>query len=186
MSMIETLLATPPGFRSEAAARFVWQLDEQRRLLLADTRGLTPADLEWQPRPGMNTRGMLLAHIAFAEANLAEVGLFGKAVGRPQDVIGLTEEEEGMPLVPGAPPAPALAGKSLAYFVDLLAKARAHTRAAAVTLSDDDLERRIERPKRPDGTQRVFNPGWVLYHLIEHEAGHRAQINLIGHLQKSM
>ena len=29
---------------------------------------------------------------------------------------------------------------------------------------------------------RVFNVGWVLYHLIEHEAGHRGQINLLRHL----
>ena len=43
-------------------------------------------------------------------------------------------------------------------------------------------ERRVTRP-RPDGGTRVFNPGWVLYHLIEHEAGHHAQINLLRHLR---
>jgi len=29
----------------------------------------------------------------------------------------------------------------------------------------------------------VFNVGWVFYHMIEHEAGHHGQINLLRHLQ---
>ncbi len=183
---ITTRLATPEGYRSAAVARFVWQLDEQRRRLTEDTRGLTPADLEWQSAPGMNTIGMLLAHIAFAEANLAQVGLNGEVTGHPHDVIGITEADEGMPLVSGAPPAPALAGKDLAFFDAALASAREHTRTIARTLSDADLMADVVRPPRPDGTQRVFNKGWVLYHLLEHEAGHHGQINLLRHLQRAM
>jgi len=37
---------------------------------------------------------------------------------------------------------------------------------------------------RPDGSERVFNVGWVLYHILEHEAGHRGQINLLRHLER--
>jgi hypothetical protein len=180
---IETLLSTPPGYRSVQVARFLWQMDEQRRRLTADTRGLAAADLRWQPAPGTNSIGMLLAHIAFAEVYLVQVGLLAEAEGHVQDVIGLTEEEEGMPLAPGAPPAPAFDGRELGYFDDLLARARAHTRQVALTLSDQDLERRVTRP-RPDGSQRVFNLGWMLYHLLEHEAGHHAQINLLRHLRR--
>jgi uncharacterized damage-inducible protein DinB len=182
---IETLLAPLPGFRSAAVARFMWQLDEQRGKLLEAVEGLTPEQLDWQPHPGMNTIGMLLAHIAYAESHLAQIGIEGRASSDTSRVIGLTEEQEGMPLAPDAPPSPALRGRPLADFVDMLARAREYTRSVCAGLGDADLERRIERPPRPDGTRRAFNVGWVLYHMLEHEAGHRAQIGLILHLQRT-
>jgi uncharacterized damage-inducible protein DinB len=183
-STLQTLLEIPPGYRSETVARFVWQLDEQRRALIDDTRGLTPEALGWQPAPGMNTIGMLLAHIAYAESHLTQVGLEGKATSDTRAAIGITAEEEGLPLAPGAPPSPALVGRDLAWFEGLLERARACTRKVALTMTDQDLARQVRRP-RPDGTQRVFNVGWVLYHMLEHEAGHRGQINLLRHLMRS-
>ena len=182
---IETLLTTPVGYRSVQVARFAWQLDEQRRMLTVETRGLSPEELAWQPFPGMNTRGMLLSHIAYAETHLTQVGILGETTGHAHDVIGLTEEEEGLPLASGALPAPATLGRPLEYFDDLLARAREHTLAALRGLTDDDLGRRVTRP-RPDGAERVFNVGWVIYHILEHEAGHRGQINLLGHLHRAM
>jgi len=131
----------------------------------------------------MNTVGMLLAHIAFAEAHLVQVGVLGEAVGHAHDVIGITEEDEGLPLPPDGLPSPPLRGRELAFFDDLLARARAHTRAATASLTNSDLERRVHRT-RPDGSLRVLNVGWVLYHMLEHEAGHRAQIGLLRHLQR--
>jgi len=178
---LQTLLEAPPGYRSETVARFMWQLDEQRRALVADTRGLSRAELEWQPAPGMNSMGMLLAHVAYAESHLCQVGLEGKATSDTRTAIGLSEEEEGLPLAAGAPPSPALAGRDLAWFDGLLGRAREHTRRVAMTLSDDGLAREVRR-RRPDGSERVFNVGWVLYHMLEHEAGHHAQINLLRHL----
>jgi len=53
----------------------------------------------------------------------------------------------------------------------------------ATTLVEGDLAREVRR-KRPDGSERVFNVGWVLYHMLEHEAGHHGQINLLRHLQQ--
>jgi len=173
---IETLLAPPPGFRSEAVARFVWQLDALRESLLANVGGLTTADLDWQPHLGMNTIGMLLAHIAYAESHIVQVGLEGRAVSDTLSVIGITEQDEGLPLAPGAPPSPALLGRPLSGFIDMLAGARAYTTRVARTLADEDLERRIERPPRPDGSRRVFNVAWVFFHLIE--------INLVRHLRR--
>jgi hypothetical protein len=103
--------------------------------------------------------------------------------GHARDVIGIGEEEEGMPLAPGAPPSPALAGRPLEYFDGLLASARAHTHEVARRLTDADLDSVTRRPPRPDGVVRVWNRAWVLYHMLEHEAGHHAQINLVRHLR---
>jgi hypothetical protein len=131
----------------------------------------------------MNSIGMLLGHIAYAESHLTQVGLEGKPTSDTRAAIGISEEDEGMPLADGAPPSPALAGRDLTWFDQRLAQARNHTREVALTLSDADLLREVRR-QRPDGTQRVFNVGWVFYHLLEHEAGHHGQINLLRHLQR--
>ena len=88
-----------------------------------------------------------------------------------------------MPLAPGAPPSPALAGRDLAWFDDLLRRAREYTHRVAMTLAEEDVAREVHR-QRPDGTERVFNLGWVFYHMIEHEAGHHGQINLVRHLRR--
>ena len=60
-------LSVPTGYHSQEVALFVGMLDDQLRLLTEDTRGLTVEQLAWQPAPGMNTIGMLLAHIAIVE-----------------------------------------------------------------------------------------------------------------------
>jgi uncharacterized damage-inducible protein DinB len=183
-AVVTTRLETPDGFRSREAARFFWQMEDQRRGLLAAVRDLGDGELHWQIAPGTNTIAMLLAHVAYAEAHLVQVGVLGEASGHAQDVIGFGEEDEGMPLAPGAPPSPALLGRPLAFFTAALDAARAHTRAALERLGDEDLARTITRPPRPDGTVRVFDVGWVIYHLLEHEAGHRGQVQLLRHLHR--
>jgi len=96
-------------------------------------------------------------------------------------VIGISMDDEGMPLAAGALPAPALAGRGVAFFHDLLRRARENTKRVARTLTDEDLGREVPRP-RPDGGTRVLDGAWVLYHMVEHTAGHFGQINLLRHL----
>jgi len=49
---VESLYRPPYGFASDRVGILVWALEEQRRALIADTRGLTPEDLEWQHARG--------------------------------------------------------------------------------------------------------------------------------------
>lgn len=174
-----TRLAPPPGYASTHVATCVAGLDELRSRLIDAVRELTPAEIAWQPRPGANTIGMLLAHIAVAETHLGQVGLLGERDGHVHDVIGITVEDEGLPLAPGAPPSPALGGRTPAFFADLLARSGAHTRAAARGLADDVLDTDIVRPARADGTHRIFTRRWVLFHMIEHAAGHLGQVQAL-------
>ena len=58
--------------------------------------------------------------------------------GHTRDVIGIGDEEEGLPLAQDAPPSPALAGRSLEWFDDLLRRARAHTTQVARGMVDAD------------------------------------------------
>ena len=67
MTIALSELVPEAACRSREVALFIAQLDDQSRRLTEDTRGLPPATLAWQPAPGMNTIGMLLAHNAIVE-----------------------------------------------------------------------------------------------------------------------
>jgi uncharacterized damage-inducible protein DinB len=174
------VLTVPTRSRAREIASFLAQLDDQSRRLRLDTRGLTRPALEWQPAPGMNTIGMLLAHIAVVEVVWMQVGPLGLA--RPDSLgpLGIGVDDDGIPLPARAQPPRALAGRTLGFYDDLLARARAHTREAASRLTDADLDREFTR-KRRDGLVRVLNLRWVFYHVLEHLAGHYGQVLLLRH-----
>jgi hypothetical protein len=180
------VIVAPPGYRSTEAALFVAQLEDQSTRMVADLTGITAEELGWQPAPGMNTIGMLLAHIALVEVYWTNVGPGGEP-GRPgseiQTLLGIGIDDDGMPLDPeGAPPA-TLQGKDLAFYLDLLEKSRAHTRQVWSGLSDEDVASERSRVRR-DGVTDTFDVRWVLYHCLEHLAGHYGQVLLLRHLYR--
>jgi hypothetical protein len=179
---IETRVPLEAGFASREAAVLVAALAEVHRLVAARASGWSTEFLGWQPAPGMNTAGMLLAHMAVAETHLAQVGLLGERDGHVQDVIGISVEEEGMPLAADAPPSPALAGRDAAWFLAMLDRSLAHVRLAAAPLTDDAVAGSVQRPPRADGTVRVFDRRWVLTHMVEHMAAHWGQCLLLERL----
>jgi len=170
----------PQGFRSREAASFIAQLDDQSERLVTDTRHLTPAALEWQPAPGMNTIGMLLAHIAIVEVFWTQVGPLGLTSFETESVLEIGIDDDGMPVAAGGAPPATLRGKPLAFFDDLLDRARVYSKQAVARLTDEDLEREISRTRR-DGSVHETTMRWILYHMVEHEAGHYGQINLLAH-----
>jgi uncharacterized damage-inducible protein DinB len=178
---LQRVLELSPEYRSPAVARYLWQLDDQTRRLIEATRDATPEALAWQPAPGANTMGMLLAHVAVAETHIASVLIEGRPDSDVHQVLGIGPDDDGLPLPAGARPPEILAGKDVAFFHELLRRAREHTRRCAIVLTEADLDRRIVR-QPADGTTRHYNVDWGFYHLLEHLAGHHAQILLIRHL----
>ena len=174
------ILTAPARSRARENTLFVAQLDDQSRRLRADTRGLTRAGLEWQPAPGMNTIGMLLAHLAIVEVFWMQIGPLGRTSPSTRAALGIGVDDDGMPLAASGRPPQGLAGRTLAFYDDLLARARAHTREVAATLTDADLDREFKRTRR-DGRVQILNLRWVFYHVLEHFAGHYGQILLLRH-----
>lgn len=183
--LIETNLEVPGGYRSSVPARYVWQLDDQTRRLFEALEGSTAEELEWQAAPGMNTMGMLLAHLAVAEAHMAAVGVEGRADSDVKGLLGITADDDGLPLPEHGTPPAVLHGRDLAWFRELVGRARHETVRIAKNVTDADLTRRIVRPPRPDGGQRAFNVEWMLYHLVEHFCGHSGQILMLRHLYRA-
>ena len=152
---VRNTLAIPSGYASQEVASFIAQMDDQLRRQKDQTRSLTPADLEWQPAPGMNTIGMLLAHQAVVEVFWTGTGIEDQQRDdiRYQEILGITGDDDGMPIAEnGAPPA-ILAGKDLAFYDDLLVRARRHLKRVGTSVRDSDLT--IIRPRtRPNGDPR--------------------------------
>ena len=182
---VNIALKPPPGYASREVALFIAQLDDLTRRLTEATRDLKPEELDWQPRPGMNTIGMLLAHIAIAEAWWARIIIEGQdQTADLKPILGVGADDDGMPLPEEGLPPPNLACKEIAYFDDLLLRARNYLKEISKRESDQGLEREIERP-RPDGSKRIINVRWFYYHLLEHFAGHSGQILMLRHLYRT-
>lgn len=185
---MQTILRSPmtplPEFRSPEVGSFMVQLDDQLRLLKEATRDLTADDLMWQPARGMNTIGMLLAHLAVVEVWWTKFALAGESEADVDDVLGIHADDDGLPLPEGAPPFALLDGKGMAFYDDLLDRSRAYLKRMARDREPADLEREMQRD-RADGSMRIFNVRWYYYHLLEHFSGHYGQILLLKHLRRA-
>jgi hypothetical protein len=181
------VIAIPAGYASQEVASFVAQLDDQLRRQKEQTRTLTPADLEWQPAPGMNTIGMLMAHQAIVEVGWTGIGIedLQRNEIRFREILGIGDEDDGMPLAPNGAPPVALAGRDLAFFDDLLDRARKHLKRVAAPVRDSDLTIMRSRT-RPNGEPREVEVRWIIYHMLEHFAGHFGQILLLQHARQAL
>ena len=169
-----------PGFQSPEVASFLAQLDDQTAALARALKDISPDELGWQPRPGMNTIGMLLAHLAIVEVWWTAIGT-GQDTDNLSAVLGIGPDDDGMPLKEAGMPPAGLAGKDLADYDALLARARKFVKQSWESLPDSAIEREVVRT-RADGTQRAFTMRWILYHILEHFAGHFGAIRLQRHL----
>ena len=183
--VVRNVIAFPAGYASQEVASFVAQLDDQLQRQKEQTRALTPADLEWQWAPGMNTIGMLMAHQAITELGWTGVVIedLQRSEIRFQEILGIADS--GVPLAPGAAPTAALAGKDLAYFDDLLDRAREHLKRVAAPVRDSDLTLMRFRT-RPNAEPREVEVRWGIYHMLEHFAGHFGQILLLQHARQAL
>lgn len=184
MATHRSIMQPLSGFRSQEVASFLAQMDDQSRRLMEGLQGATPEELEWQPYPGMNTIGMLLAHNAIVEVFWTLVALERAEKPSAEPVLGIQDDDDGMPLPEDGKAPAVLAGKDLAFYEALLKKARAYLKKTAEGVTDADLEKEATRT-RPDGTQRVLNVRWYFYHILEHYSGHFGQVLLLRHLYQA-
>jgi hypothetical protein len=165
------LVVETPAGRGPEIERWLWALEDTRRRTKAGLDGITQEALDWTPPHGGNGIGTLLYHIAAIEADwlYAEV-LEGQVFPRevadlfPYDV---RDDEDQLTVLVGTPLEAHLLrldvvrGKLLAVFRGL-------------TVAD------FHRPRSlPDYD---VTPEWVLHHLMQHEAEHRAQIGTLREL----
>jgi len=176
-------LDKPKGYRSSDAALVMASMDDQSRRLFDEIKDITPDELQWQPHPGMNTIGMLLAHLAIVETWWTMVIVEKAEPASVTPVLGIGDDDDGMPIAEGAAPIALLNGKDLAYYRALNDKARAYVHKQAAGITDADLDAETVRT-RPDGSSVGISGRWYLYHILEHFSGHYGQILLLRHLYR--
>ena len=159
--------------------RHFWSEFEKAR---QDTKhavaGLTPEDLSWKALSNTNSIGMLLLHIAVVELDWVVHDIARQKVDPRLHQELLMEHLEDMPTLydPGDQP--------VEWFVSRLDETRDITHRMLATLADADLEgwRGADRP----GVHYELQVAWMLAHLVQHEAAHRGQIQLLMSLRKAM
>ncbi len=182
--MPDHLLAVPreydPGSQA-VVGLLAAGLDDQSRRLGETVAGLEVEHLEWQERPGRNTIGMLLAHLALTEVGWLQVGCAGLSYENDskrvlEEHLGI--DSGGMPLSEDGVHPESLGGRDLAGYLDLLARTRSATHELLQSWDDASLDTTF------GGAGMTFSHRWVLYHLLEHFAAHFGQILSLLHCMR--
>jgi len=179
----ERKLAIPEGYDASAnprVASFAAQLDDQLARLKKSVAALEPRHLEWQPHPGVNTIGMLLAHLAVVDIWWMRIAPReipeGEWEAVTREIIGITMDEDGLPLAADGVHPASLRGKTLPDYVGMLDRARVATHGELRPWRDADLGTSYKL------RDRLISREWTVYHVLEHFAGHYGQVLLLVHL----
>jgi hypothetical protein len=184
--MKKRTLPFPKGYNrttQKQIGSFAAQLDDQLRLLKLDISGLTTKQLEWQPHKGVNTIGMLVAHLAIVEVwwiNIVAKELPAEPDGEKllKKVTGINGDDDGLPLKKDGIHSKALKGYTLKQYLTMLNKARLSVHKELRTWRDKDLNKTYRRRKFDISYE------WTIYHVLEHFSGHYGQILLLKHLMQ--
>jgi uncharacterized damage-inducible protein DinB len=156
------VIEAPVGLPPEVGL-WLWALEDCRSLTLEVLDGVADADVD---RPGAEgtSIGTLLYHVALIEADW----LYEEILVQPVP-----------PAVEALFPRPArdaegrltrFTGEPLAEHLRRLAAVRSLLRETLAGMSDAELHRVRELPSYD------VTPGWVVHHLLQHEAEHRGAI----------
>ncbi|MEZ4674300.1 MAG: DinB family protein [Caldilineaceae bacterium] len=161
----DQLLVTPLAGYDPVVARWLSLLDDIRARTLNVITGMDERILTWRPDVEANAIGTLLYHIVAVELDWLYVEILERPDYSPavQTLLQYEMREPSGRLMP-------VVNESLREHLARMAAAR--------QLLLDEL-----RPMTAADFYRVrqlepydVTPEWVIYHLIEHEAGHRGEI----------
>lgn len=161
---------------------FAAQLDDQLKRLKNNVTGLTVKQLEWQQKPGMNTVGMLLAHLALVEVwwiRIAPKEIPWEPKGRKIIEKACGFEDDGLPLSPKGRHSKYLKGYTLKEYLAVLTRVRRSIHRELKSWHDRDLDKLYSLGKRQ------ISKRWTLYHVLEHFAAHFGQILLLKHMMRN-
>jgi len=160
---------------------FAAQYDDQLARLKKEVASLTVEQLEWQQKPGMNTVGMLLAHLSLVEVwwiKIAPHEILWEPEGKAliQKTCGF--EDDGLPLPAEGEHPTYLKGFTTEKYLAILTKGRRVIYTEMKKWRDKDLDKLYTLGKKQ------LSRTWTLYHVLEHFSGHFGQILLVKHLMR--
>lgn len=166
--MRQVLQVTALSGYPDEIGRWLWAMQAVRGKTLWLVDGLDQATLDWEGPDGReNSIGSLLYHIALVEIGWLYTDILGQEF--PPEVerecaFPMWTAEGGMGRVPNV---------SLLDHLGRLERLRSNflTTLRGMTLDD------WRRLRSPEGEDYDVTPEWAIFHLVEHEAGHQAQIS---------
>ena len=184
MSMSKPTAANPKvttcdpveGFTPQIG-RYVAQLTEVRDDLKREVAGLSIEQLDWHPDERTESIGTLMLHCDAVEWSWMH-----------EDVLGRGSDEytgvwsEAMPIRVGASQ---VTGRPVEFYFQKLDATRERTLEILRGFTDADLARLVGEAEPPPGEEkrsRLFTIDWVIWHIIEHEATHVGQVELLRRL----
>lgn len=163
--MERELLILEPIAEAPEVGRWLSALDDGRRDTIRELHDVTDEMLDERPPGAPNSIGTLLYHIALIELDWLLVDLLIQASGVPwpEDLVPYADREgEGTLTV--------VRGETLATHLERLAAVRAIVHEHIAPMSVEDFH----APRA--GESLDVSPAWVIHHLLQHEAEHRAHI----------
>jgi len=148
--------------------RWLAALEDCRRDTLRELGGVTPAMVDWYPDAPLNSIGSLLYHIALIEADWVanEILELGDDVPELTPLLPWPDRDQAGHLT-------RVDGQSLAQHIARLNGVRQFVLDRARSVTNEDFHR-VRAFERYD-----VDPNWALYHVMQHEAEHRAHIALL-------
>ena len=154
-----------PATADPEVGHWLAAMDDARVDTLKELEGRVPDDLiETVPDPDLNSIGTILYHVALVEVDWILADLLGPdAPPWPSDLLPHGDRDRDGRLTE-------VRGETLAQHLDRLAAGRAIVREHLGPMSNEEFHR-----LRPREDWDVSG-AWILHHLLQHEAEHRAHI----------
>jgi hypothetical protein len=164
--MKRQLQVTPLAGYPPDIGRWLWALEDARRITRRTVEGLDVATLDWRgPEGNENSIGSLLYHVAGVEMGWLFIDVLGREF--PDEVKADLPVELWTAGV-----LTHVGGATLEEHLGRLERTRAVflERFAALGMEE------FRRLRAPEGEDYDVTAEWVAYHLVEHEVGHAYQM----------
>jgi uncharacterized damage-inducible protein DinB len=173
----EIITCDPVEGYTPQIGRYVAQMNEVRADLKEQLDGLAIEQIDWHPDENTESIGTMLLHIDGVEWSWIFEDIFGKPDSEYPGVWA-----EAMPIRAGVPQ---VQGRPLEWYLKKLDATRERTLEVLRSFMDADLPRLVgESIPRPGQEKRswLFTIDWIIWHIIQHEAAHVGQVELLKRL----
>jgi uncharacterized damage-inducible protein DinB len=183
--MKEWKLEIHKGYNPRTQAKiglFAEMLDQLLVDLKLQVKDLTVRQLEWQLKPGMNTIGILLAHLSYAEVwwvGVAATGLKWDPDGKKVMLKVCRIEDDGIPRPADGTHPSNLKGLTAKDYILMLNRGRRFIHTEMKTWQDKDTNKFYKLGKKAKATQSS-----TMFHILEHFASHFGQILMLKHMMR--
>ena len=164
------------GYSSQVG-RYVAQMNELRHDLKWQVENLSIEQLDWHPDEQTESIGTQLLHLDAVEWSWIHEDIFGLS---SDDYPGVWSE--AMPIRVGVPQ---VEGRPSEWYIQKLDATREKTLEVLRGFTDADLSRLVGEGDPGPGVEkrsRLFTIDWIIWHIINHEASHIGQIELLRRL----